>query len=270
MYIPRTLDDLNALVAERVEENQTLEFKRALPESGKNHDIAKDAAAMGNSGGGVIIYGVAEDAHRCAHQLMPFDPSGAVERIVLVVGTSVDDPLVLDEVFLIPVSQDVACVVAVVPDSPRRPHFHEGAAYGRSAAGNYSLSRHRIGELFAASEGFATEFSLRTGAPARVKATYETRQHTSASVRDLSITDHFLIIQNDGEDDALNVDWEWVADTAPNIRVMSSHFPMTALLGSALVQLQFFIEWGETLPLFVKTSWQDVAGNRHEAVWPIG
>ena len=52
MFIPENLEDLKRIVQERLEESARLEFKRQLPEPGKNEDLAKDLAAMAKSGAG--------------------------------------------------------------------------------------------------------------------------------------------------------------------------------------------------------------------------
>lgn len=66
MFVPKTKSELEQLVAEQAEENLQLEFKdaRALNQhDNKKTEISKDVSAMANSAGGVIIYGIAEEAH---------------------------------------------------------------------------------------------------------------------------------------------------------------------------------------------------------------
>jgi len=58
VFIPENLEDLERIVQERIEESARLEFKRQLPEPGQNDDLAKDMAAIANTEGGVIIYGI--------------------------------------------------------------------------------------------------------------------------------------------------------------------------------------------------------------------
>ena len=60
---PLTMDLVRRAVTERITEREDLDWKRALP---KNQgpwvqEFAKDIAAMANAGGGMIIYGVAEE-----------------------------------------------------------------------------------------------------------------------------------------------------------------------------------------------------------------
>lgn len=63
---PLTGEILNQAIEEGVEESAELDWKRQLPElsSLKKSDIDKDIAAMANSGGGIIVYGVLEEDKR--------------------------------------------------------------------------------------------------------------------------------------------------------------------------------------------------------------
>jgi hypothetical protein len=70
MIVPKTLDDINSLIINKVEENKYLDYKGAdslrkvKQKNGNNKDntkeISKDVSAFANSAGGVIIYGILE------------------------------------------------------------------------------------------------------------------------------------------------------------------------------------------------------------------
>lgn len=61
MNIPKTITDINQLIHDRVEEDQTLEYKSAdALQAAKKSEISKDVSAMANSIGGLIIYGLSE------------------------------------------------------------------------------------------------------------------------------------------------------------------------------------------------------------------
>lgn len=90
--VPASVGDLARIVTERLEENTRLEFKRQVPESGKNDHLAKDVAAMANSDGGVIVYGIEEDEAGRAKALAPINLKGAAERVILIAQTF-DEPL---------------------------------------------------------------------------------------------------------------------------------------------------------------------------------
>ena len=62
MIFPKSIQELEALVKNRVQENIQLEYKQsaALSKASKA-EMAKDASAFANSDGGVLVYGIAED-----------------------------------------------------------------------------------------------------------------------------------------------------------------------------------------------------------------
>lgn len=57
-----TADDINAMIDNQEHEGASLEFKKAIPAKGSKDkvDFLRDAAAMANGAGGVILYGVDE------------------------------------------------------------------------------------------------------------------------------------------------------------------------------------------------------------------
>lgn len=62
-----TIDDINSLIANEVEENIHLDYKAsgALGKKDeKKSEIVKDVSAFANSDGGIIIYGLTEENHR--------------------------------------------------------------------------------------------------------------------------------------------------------------------------------------------------------------
>ncbi len=62
MWIPKDENEIiEAIKAGDLVETATLDAKKALPEQGKSKDLAIDVAAMANDGG-VLIYGIGEDA----------------------------------------------------------------------------------------------------------------------------------------------------------------------------------------------------------------
>jgi hypothetical protein len=62
MIFPKSVQELGALVTNKVQENVQLEYKAsaALSKASKL-EMAKDASAFANSDGGVLVYGIAED-----------------------------------------------------------------------------------------------------------------------------------------------------------------------------------------------------------------
>lgn len=121
-----------------VEETAGLDWKTALPLTepkgeARNHqkaELAKDIAAMANSGGGLIVYGVAETNTPGVSAAERVEPVGAVDDTTLqqirqVAGALIYPPVVgLDLIPLAPANKPAGGVLAiVVPDSTATPHL---------------------------------------------------------------------------------------------------------------------------------------------------
>jgi len=257
--------DLERLVAEKVQESAQVEFKRQLPESGKNDDLAKDLAAMANAGGGVILYGVGE-SDGVATGLTPFKTDGAVERIALVAST-IDEPPHLASAVRIAAAEGGYVAVTLAP-AVRGPHFVKGQAFGRTAAGNTTLTRRQVGELFARSEGFAAEFGLAIGAPGRAIAALEREEHQRVAFDKLSIdTVHYLVLANDGDTPVNSVGWKWNRETEGNIIVPTDFQPLQTLHPHSSVRIRVIPTINAAIS-GVRTTWIDPAGQMHEELWP--
>jgi len=263
MLTVHSLEDVTRLVTEAVQESAQVEFKRQLPDSGKNDDLAKDLAAMANSGGGVIIYGIAESGG-VASSLAPFDTSGTTERITLVAST-IDEPPVLQSVHRIQ-DGDVGFLVVTIAPTQRGPHLIRGQAFGRTAGGNTSLTRRQIGELFARSDGFAAEFGLAIGRPGRVHASILREEHQSRPFGDLKIdVVYYLVVTNDGDTPVHSVSWRWDPDEESVVSYDDPQ-PIETLHARSSVKAPVLVVVGASAT-GVRTKWVDTAGHTHEAFW---
>lgn len=265
MYIPRTLDDLMFLVEERVPEGPQLEYKRELPASGKNDDLARDVASFANAGGGVIIYGVEEDPQGRAGRLVPFGLSGAPERVNQVAQALLDEGLPIDEILAIEQDGGKGYLVLAVPPSNRAPHFQRGVAFGRAGATTAPLSRRQIGELFAKLPGFAEEFGLVNRRPGRVRARLEQPQD--------ELGYRHLVLENDGEGNVNDVDWQWSWASEPPERMplagSGDNFPVRLMPPGAEVRQLIIVGISDTLPSELVVSWKDDLGIDSSMNWPM-
>ena len=68
-----TWADIEALVSEEAEEGQHLDFKREIPDAKhtSRRDFLRDVCAFANSGGGEIVFGIAEGAEGIAGDIIP-------------------------------------------------------------------------------------------------------------------------------------------------------------------------------------------------------
>lgn len=126
--------------AESVPERTDLDWKRQLPltaprsehkaKQAQQIELAKDIAAMANSGGGMIVYGISETTQSGTSAAETIVPVGIVDETVTrdvrrVAGNLVYPPVVgLDLIPLAP-QEDAAggVLVLLVPDSADRPHL---------------------------------------------------------------------------------------------------------------------------------------------------
>jgi len=261
---PRDFATLQLIVTERLEETIDREFKRQLPPSGKNDDIAIAVAAMANSEGGFIVYGIEEDRAGCASALHPFLVSNSADRLALVAQSAIDEGVTLGEVYSIPDGSDPSkgYVVAIVPKSNRRPHLFQGKAWGRNAKGRYSLSRRQLGELYAHSEGFVQEFGLTLGRPGRVKVSSRRAPRLGSSSYD-----YYLDFENDGDNDVFEVDWDWEA-TERVPKAIENPFPIRFFYSAHTVSVRIVIT-DSTPNGSVVTTWRDGQSKVRQASWPV-
>jgi hypothetical protein len=123
---PVTSEILDQAVAIGLREAEDLDWKQKLPEQRvlKDTDFAKDVAAMANSGGGVIVYGIAEDPDTSAatRRLDVGEVTDGYERTIRQVASGVQPPIFgLNIARLGEVGNRV--LVITVPASPDSPHL---------------------------------------------------------------------------------------------------------------------------------------------------
>ena len=121
---PLTEEMVDAAVDQKLTESGTLDWKARLPEA-KNlsqHDYVKDVAAMANSGGGVIVFGV-EEVDKAADRRVDVGPlSESHERSLQSVAVTAISPPVFG-LEIVQVGTDTRTVLVVVPASVDGPHL---------------------------------------------------------------------------------------------------------------------------------------------------
>lgn len=118
---------IEAAVERRIEETVDLDWKTALYDSRKPNwqdEVAKDVAAMANSGGGWIVFGVGEDGEaNGASSVTPVEWSAAAQqRILRAAYARVGPPVLGLEFFPLDVEEGQV-VLLRIPDSAEAPHF---------------------------------------------------------------------------------------------------------------------------------------------------
>lgn len=150
MWIPETAAELESLISQgALEETATLDFKREIS---KSKDLARDVAAMANDGG-VLVFGVGEDANGRPNILAPFALEGQVEKISAIVNSCLSEGLKIEIRSLRrEKGLESGYLVVIVPPSPLAPHMvivgGENRYYGRTAKGNVILTEGEVARLY--------------------------------------------------------------------------------------------------------------------------
>lgn len=152
MWIPSTEAEIVAAAAAPggLTESSTFDAKRTLPT--KSDDLATDVAAMATDGG-VLLYGVGEDADGHPTELLPFPLKGARDRAAQIIESGVSEPPFV-QITPIPTAADpgTGYVVIMVPASPRAPHMvstkGQGRYYRRTDSGNVPMTEAEVAALY--------------------------------------------------------------------------------------------------------------------------
>lgn len=126
-----TMNDINQVIAEKVEETADLDWKKkfyGIQNNAVMEEVAKDIAAMANSGGGWIVFGIKEDGeNNAASSVNPIQWSADNERQIRNIAYSkIGPPVAGIEFSKIPCGEnpdDGYVVLMHIPDSVDAPHF---------------------------------------------------------------------------------------------------------------------------------------------------
>jgi hypothetical protein len=153
VWVPESAEAIET-AAQRgdLEETHTFDAKGELSPRKKNRDLAEDVAAM-TVDGGVLVYGVDEDASGRPTIPKPIVLKGARERIDQIAQTSISEPPFI-EIHEHPSDGDASrgYLVVVISPSPRAPHQVTSGGdlrfYGRGATGNRILTEGEVALLY--------------------------------------------------------------------------------------------------------------------------
>lgn len=123
---PFDMDLLERAVASSIEETDDLDWKQVLPRKDANEEFAKDVAAMANSGGGMIVYGIAEADGPSSEAVVINGVGGwgdPEERRLRQVAYANIQPPVHGLTFHVAERGDTRVVALHVPGSPDAPHL---------------------------------------------------------------------------------------------------------------------------------------------------
>lgn len=122
-----SVEIIMSAIQNSVKEERNLDWKTCLPQLGEKPDwgqeFAKDVAAMANSGGGIIVFGVKEDGNAGAKEHIPMNLGDSDRNTLLAIAFSNIEPKVLGVNFVTVGDGDSSVVVLNVPNSKNAPHF---------------------------------------------------------------------------------------------------------------------------------------------------
>lgn len=151
MWVPKDVDELKRVVTSgMLTESDTFDAKREV--DSKTLSIAKDIAAFANYGG-VILYGVAEDAHGSPQVLNPIPLEGLAEKLSNIAVTSISEsPRIAAKEYWDPDHEGQGYLALVVPPSVRAPHMvtvgGDNRYYARQDQTNRAMPAGQVAELF--------------------------------------------------------------------------------------------------------------------------
>ncbi len=144
--------DLQRLCDERQRELQRLEFKRELrlATEGERREVERDALAMSNGGGGIIIYGMEEaplpDGGTAASALRPLEDGSLYERLNSLLDDRGSRRLSFD-LYAVDAAGGLCLVLDI--SGPRRPHMaNDGRYYGRRGTSSRRMTEAEIAEAY--------------------------------------------------------------------------------------------------------------------------
>jgi hypothetical protein len=151
MWVPRSEQEIADAAAQGLVESDIFDAKEQLPTS--SLDLAIDVAAMA-TGGGVLLYGVGEDAAGRPTVLRPFKLKGARERVDQIIRAGVAEPPYYQLLPIDSLSRSGAgYLVVLVPASERAPHMvvvkGENRYYRRVLSGNVPMTEAEVASLYA-------------------------------------------------------------------------------------------------------------------------
>ncbi|HEY9206971.1 MAG TPA: ATP-binding protein [Candidatus Methanoperedens sp.] len=129
----QSLEDIEGLIKNQIEESLTLEYKEEM--GNKSSDIAQDISAFANTSGGIIIYGIKEDKEDGQKPISInwLEGINTKERLENIILSNIQPRL--RDVIINPISKpdnsSQAIFVVNIPESPDAPHMANHRYYRR-------------------------------------------------------------------------------------------------------------------------------------------
>jgi hypothetical protein len=156
-FAPQTREELEELLRSRLPESAALEYKEhlILDTKEQKRELLKDLTAMGNGGGGTVLFGIEEDAHSAGvpQRVKPLTDLALPARVEDVVRSGVRPPL-LFRLERIPWDAGYVLVIQVFR-SPLGPYMVQGYGdhryYVRHGSAAVPMNEQQVREAYALS-----------------------------------------------------------------------------------------------------------------------
>lgn len=165
-YIEWTPAHIAYLLDARVKESRNLDYKRDLPVTKGDglKEFLADVSAFANSGGGVIIYGIAEEdgEPRELVGVMVGDVDVEILRLDQIISGNLDPSLRGCHPQVIKCDEAKSVLVLRIPQSPNAPHMIRAGGpkfFERSTAGKIPMDSYAIRSAFLASENLSRKIA---------------------------------------------------------------------------------------------------------------
>jgi Schlafen, AlbA_2 len=155
-------EQLQALIAARIPEDRTIEYKRDLPSDSRDDraEFLRDVVSFCNSSGGVIIYGM-ESQDGLPVRLSGFPTANcdaSILKLEQIIRSGIEPPIFGLLVRSIPLLPANTCAIIIeIPQGVFGPHMikNRGAFYTRSSAGKVAMELPEIRSAFVGAESLA-------------------------------------------------------------------------------------------------------------------
>lgn len=154
-YRVESIQDIQNLLTLKLAEGPSLEYKRELSLAGRDarREVLKDLTGMANSGGGTVVFGIAEDpeSEDLPGSVHPLTDSGTISRLQAIVRDGVNPPLLAEYQ---PIPWEGGYILAVhVIQSSLGPYmvegYDEGRYYRRAGRMTAKMSEREVRDAYA-------------------------------------------------------------------------------------------------------------------------
>jgi hypothetical protein len=164
-FMEITDDDIGYLIANKIPENKTLEYKRQLPDKNKEDaklKILQSVCAFANTDGGIIIFGMKENENGEAAEIMNIDTSTDDDflQIQNMVRNRIEPKITPLDLRELQINGRKIYLMRILA-SYNKPHVvkDDNMFYGRHSSGKYKLDVGEIRNLFLLNKSAEEKFN---------------------------------------------------------------------------------------------------------------